>query len=143
VHPAKSNESPFTTPQKILVHLERHFHSNLSLQASIQLHISTAFLCFSTLYIGVHSAHTSSFLLFTTMFLFQFIPYTLYTSLFSAGVGAGWHPGDPENHIPMIHLPLTRTRSPFLIYPFSWLALLFVPSLERVRSPSRARGSAL
>jgi len=58
---------------------------------------------------------TSSLLLFTTMFLFQFVPDTLYTSLFSAGVGAGWHPGDPENHIPMIYLPLTRTRSPFSI----------------------------
>jgi hypothetical protein len=103
---------------------------------------------------------TSSLLLFTTMFLFQFVPDTLYTSLFSAGVGAGWHPGDPENHIPMIHLPLTRNSlhlpSGFSIFIFiaSTVSLfdsqgdarhttLFVSFLEGARSPSRARGLVL
>jgi hypothetical protein len=50
------------------------------------------------------------------MFLFNSYHYTLYTSLLLVG-GAGWHPGGPENHIPMIHLPLTR-NSLYLLSDF-------------------------
>jgi hypothetical protein len=37
------------------------------------------------------------------------------------------HPGDPENHIPMIHLPLTRT-SLYLLYIFQ--GFIFIASIS-------------
>lgn len=85
------------------------FDSNLSLQANIYLHISTAFLHFSTLYIGVCIAHASDFPLFT-MCLFQFVP--LYSTHRSSRLECRLaHQGDPENHIPMIHLSPAHANS--------------------------------
>jgi hypothetical protein len=113
------------------------------------------------LYIGVHSAQTSDFFSSSPCSYFNSYHYTLYTSLFS-GRGAGWHLGDPENHIPMIHLPLTRNSlyllSSFQIFiliasPFFFLQFYGVTHstqgfpcrffVEGARSLSRAQGFAL
>jgi hypothetical protein len=159
VHPARSHESPFTTSPKIPVHLERHFHSNLSLRVSIHLHISRR----SSSSRHCTSASTAPNERLSSLHhhvLISIRTIILSTHRSSRSGCRLAHPGDPENHIPMIHLPLTRNSlhlpSGFSIFIFiaSTVSLFdsqgdarhttfFVSFLEGARSPSRARGLAL
>lgn len=140
MHPARSNESPFTTSPKILVHLDRHFHSNLSLQSHIQLHISTALLYFPTVYIGVHSAKTRCFSLSTRCYFFN--SYHILSTRHSSRPGwcrlASRGPGKPYTHdtspahansLSVFYLFILIASTVFLRFFDAWHTTLFVPFL--------------
>jgi hypothetical protein len=127
VQPARSHESPFTTSPKIPVHLGRHFPFKPVLTS---IHSTAHFHGVPLLLDTVHrrpqrpnerlySLHHHVLISIRTIIL-----STHRSSRLGCRLA---HPGDPENHIPMIHLPLTRT-SLYLLYIFQ--GFIFIASIS-------------
>jgi len=160
VHPARSHESPFTTSPKFPVHLERHFPFKPVLTSiHSPAHFHGVPLLLDTVHRRPQRPNERLSSLHHHVISIRTIILSTHRSSRSGCRLA--HPGDPENHIPMIHLPLTR-NSLYLLHIFQAFVLiastislfdslgdarhttlLRAVFMERARSPSRARGLAL
>ena len=128
MHPAKSNESPFTTSQKFLVHLERQFHSNLSLQNIYSAaHLHGVTMLHDTVYRRPQRPYERLSSLRNHVLSSIRTIYSLHVTL----LGRGWcrlasrGPGKPYTHDTS---PAHANSLSVTHYPFSWLALLLFDS---------------